>query len=105
MGLELMGFARSNLDDLWIDPAEYQRELHEAANVLSMARIRTSIYNHQLCLLDPSIRRFAVKSISDWKNEYMPECSGCLLMNDCGGFFSSASLRRSAHIQPVLATN
>jgi His-Xaa-Ser system radical SAM maturase HxsC len=105
MGLELMGFARSNLDELWIDPAEYQRELREAINVLSMARIRTSIYNHQLCLLDPSIRQFAVKSISDWKNEYMTECSGCLLMNDCGGFFSSASLRRSAHIHPVFATN
>jgi His-Xaa-Ser system radical SAM maturase HxsC len=39
MGLELMGFARSNLDDLWIDPVEYQRELREATNVLSMARI------------------------------------------------------------------
>ena len=105
MGLELMGFARSNLDDLWIDPADYQRELREASNVLSMARIRTSIYNHQLCLLDPSIRRFAVKSISDWKNEYMPECSGCTLMTDCGGFFSSASLRRSLHIKPELASN
>jgi His-Xaa-Ser system radical SAM maturase HxsC len=101
MGLELMGFAKSNLEDLWIDPVDYQPELVEATLALSMAHIRTSIYNHQLCLLDPSIRRFAVKSISDWKNEYMPECSGCELMSDCGGFFSSASLRRSNHIQPV----
>jgi len=101
MGLELMGFAKSNVDDLWIDPVEYRRELTEATLALSRAHIPTSIYNHQLCLLDTDIRRFAVKSISDWKNEYMPECSGCESMGDCGGFFSSASIRRSAYIQPV----
>jgi len=99
MGLELMGFARSNIDALWIDPVDYQRELAEATLTLARAGIRTSIYNHQLCLLDPSIHAFSVKSISDWKNEYMPECAGCSLMSECGGFFSSASLRRSPNIQ------
>ena len=103
MGLELMGFARSNLDELWIDPVDYQAELTEATRTMSRAGIRTSIYNHQLCLLDPRIRGFSVKSISDWKNEYMPECAGCQLMSQCGGFFSSAILRRSPHIRPQLA--
>jgi His-Xaa-Ser system radical SAM maturase HxsC len=102
MGLELMGFARSNIDALWIDPVDYQRELAEATLTLARAGIRTSIYNHQLCLLDPSIRAFSVKSISDWKNEYMPECAGCSLMAECGGFFSSASLRRSPYIRAKL---
>ena len=102
MGLELMGFAKSNIDDLWIDPADYQPELREATQTLSRARIRTSIYNHQLCVIDPEIRRFAVKSISEWKNEYMPECEGCASMADCGGFFSSALLRRSVHIKPII---
>jgi His-Xaa-Ser system radical SAM maturase HxsC len=102
MGLELMGFARSNLDELWIDPVDYQPELCEATRTLSRAGIRTSIYNHQLCLLDPTIRKFSVKSISDWKNEYMPECAGCELMSQCGGFFSSAVLRRSPHIRAQL---
>ena len=32
------------------------------------------IYNHQLCLIDRGLWPFAVKSISDWKNEYHPEC-------------------------------
>jgi His-Xaa-Ser system radical SAM maturase HxsC len=99
MGLELMGFARSNLEDLWIDPVDYQRELGEATRTLSRAGIRTSIYNHQLCLLDPVLRSYSVKSISDWKNEYMPECAGCQLMSQCAGFFSSAALKRSPHIR------
>ena len=98
-GLELMGFARSNLEELWIDPVEYQSELGEATRTLSRAGIRTSIYNHQLCLLDPALRSYSVRSISDWKNEYMPECSGCQLMSQCAGFFSSAALKRSPHIR------
>jgi His-Xaa-Ser system radical SAM maturase HxsC len=104
MGLELMGFARSNLDELWIDPVDYQRELGEATATLSRAGIRTSIYNHQLCLLEPTLRRFSVKSISDWKNEYMPECEGCQLMAQCAGFFSSAALKRSPHIRAQRAS-
>jgi His-Xaa-Ser system radical SAM maturase HxsC len=104
MGLELMGFARSNLDEVWIDPIEYQGELRDATITLSRAGIRTSIYNHQLCLLDPAIRSFSVKSISDWKNEYMPECTGCSLMAQCGGFFSSATLRRSPNIRPIVTS-
>jgi His-Xaa-Ser system radical SAM maturase HxsC len=103
MGLELMGFARSNLEEVWIDPIEYQQELRDATMSLSRAGIRTSIYNHQLCLLHPAVRSFSVKSISDWKNEYMPECTGCSLMAQCGGFFSSASLRRSPNIRPIAA--
>ncbi len=34
MGLELMGFAKSNLDAIWIDPVEYQPELREATEWL-----------------------------------------------------------------------
>jgi His-Xaa-Ser system radical SAM maturase HxsC len=99
MGLELMGFAKSNLDAIWIDPVEYQTELREATEWLAQNRMRVSIYNHQLCLLDPAIRKFALKSISDWKNEYMPECQGCDLKQECGGFFSSAKLRYSPNIR------
>lgn len=100
MGLELMGFAKANLEALWIDPMDYQTELRDAVQWLAANRMRVSIYNHQLCLVDPEIRRYAVKSISDWKNEYMPECTGCELKGDCGGFFSSAALRYSKHIAP-----
>ena len=100
MGLEITGFTKVNLDALWIDPVEYQAELASAVHLLDRFRIKTSIYNHQLCLLDPSLYEFNVKSISDWKNEYMPECSGCTRMNDCGGFFSSAKLRYSRNIRP-----
>lgn len=102
MGLELMGFARANLDQIWIDPADYQEELVEAVRVLTVGKVKAVIFNHQLCVLRPELRPFAVKSISDWKNEYMPECERCVEKGrGCGGFFFSAKLRYSDHIAPI----
>ncbi len=101
MGLEMMGFTKANIDSLWIDPADYQSELVEAVNILERFRMNVSIYNHQLCLLDKSLWRFAKKSISDWKNEYMPECNGCSIKSESGGFFSSAHFKYSDHIKAI----
>jgi len=101
MGLEMTGFTRANLDALWIDPLEYQSHLTEAVHLLADSRIHTSVYNHQLCITDRAIWDFARKSISDWKNDYMPECDGCDVKDMCGGFFSSAKLKYSGNIRPV----
>jgi len=89
MGLEMMGFTRANLDDLWIDPIEYKNHLSEAVRILNVYGIPVSIYNHPLCLINSDMEPFYKKSISDWKNEYAPECASCIRRNDCGGFFSS----------------
>lgn len=102
MGLEMTGFTKANLEELWIDPIDYQAQLVEAVEHLANSRIKVAVYNHQLCVTDRRLWRYARQSISDWKNEYMPECSGCAVRAQCAGFFSSARLRHSAHIQPVL---
>src|SRR5258706_1362562 len=103
MGLEITGFTRANLDSLWIDPVEYQEQLRSAVEVLHRYRVRVSIYNLQLCLLDKRLWKFAVKSISDWKNEYFKECADCDVQDECGGFFASAKLKRSEHIRAIRA--
>jgi His-Xaa-Ser system radical SAM maturase HxsC len=100
MGLEITGFTLANLENLWIDPVDYQEELYRAVSYLADSRMNVSIYNHQLCVLDKRLWPFARKSISDWKNEYMPECQGCHEKEKCGGFFASAKIRYSDHIQP-----
>ncbi len=103
MGLEMMGFARANVKDVWIDPVDYQDELREAVSLLARRRVKTMIYNHQLCLLHRELWPFAVRSISDWKNEYHPECEACSVRERCGGFFFSAKYRHSENIQAVAA--
>lgn len=102
MGLEITGFTKGNLKTLWIDPYDYRHQLEEAVDILTAYRVPTSVYNHQLCVVTPRVRPFAVQSISDWKQEYLPQCGDCEMRAQCGGFFSSsAKLRHSDHIAPV----
>lgn len=101
MGLEMIGFARANMADVWIDPIEYRDQLTEAVMLLHRKRIPTMVYNHQLCLIDERVWPFAVQSISDWKNEYHPECLRCSVAQNCGGFFFSAKYRYSDHIKAI----
>jgi His-Xaa-Ser system radical SAM maturase HxsC len=105
MGLEMTGFTIPNLKELWIDPVDYGRELVEAVRFLSQHGMRVSVYNHQLCVIPQEIWSYCRKSISDWKNEYLPVCGECGVRSRCGGLFSSALQRGySAHIHPVHET-
>ena len=101
MGLEMMGLARANMDTVWIDPADYRAELTEATLLLHEAGLTTLVYNHQLCVIDREVWPFTVCSISDWKNAFHPECNDCAVRDRCGGFFASATYRRSDHIQRI----
>lgn len=101
MGLELIGFAKANLSELWIDPYDYQQELEDAVAELARYRVNVSIYNHQLCVLRPCLWEFAKQSISDWKNEYLPKCESCNVRSRCGGFFSSGLWKPSSHIHAL----
>ncbi len=101
MGLEITGFTRANLDLLWIDPFEYRDQLSEAVGLLRSYGMNVSVYNHQRCLVNEDILPAYRKSISDWKNEYVSECSGCSKQSECGGFFSSQKeYKYSQHIRP-----
>jgi len=101
MGLELMGYVKMNLAALWIDPVEYQRQLCDAVAELEQGRVHTSVYNLPLCLLDRSLWRHAVKSISDWKNEFVEECEKCSVQGACAGVFSSNIPKMSPNIRAV----
>jgi His-Xaa-Ser system radical SAM maturase HxsC len=101
MGLEMIGFARANMEEVWIDPVNYRAELSEAVSLLARRGVTTMIYNHQLCLIDRHLWPFTVRSISDWKNEYHPECLRCGVVERCGGFFFSAKYRHSDHITAI----
>ncbi len=100
MGLEYIGYTPKNIDKLWIDPYDYQDELLESVEYLADQGMHVSIYNTPLCVLPEAAWKFARKSISDWKNEYLPECSVCTKLNDCGGHFKWNLKKHSEYIQP-----
>jgi His-Xaa-Ser system radical SAM maturase HxsC len=102
MGLEMMGYTKTNLKTLWIDPVDYQSALEEAVSCLALPGMNVSIYNHQLCVLRRSLWRFSRKSISDFKNIYLDACQKCTVLEDCGGLFKSGEQIHSKHIAPIL---
>lgn len=101
MGLEYTGYTPRNIGELWIDPFDYQNELEAAVNYLAMRDIPVSLYNHQLCVLRPSLWPYSQKSISDWKNMYLPECQNCKALANCGGLFQWAAKKHSDHIHSI----
>lgn len=105
MQMETTGLAEANLKDLWIDPYDYNNELREAVLLLNDRGITTYIYNAQLCVLTPELRPFAKQSISEWKDIYRPVCTGCVLKNECGGFFSTNNNNISTHIHKIECTD
>lgn len=104
MGLEHTGHTPMNLDALWIDPVDYQPLLKRCISALVRGGVQPLIYNLPLCVLDPDIRPFAVQSISDWKNVYVPACDGCVHKDDCCGFFAFNTNRVSRGILPFSET-
>ena len=101
MGLEITGYTRANLNDLWIDQWEYKDILSEAIEILNDYSIPVSIYNHQLCLINENVYDNYKHSISDWKNEYLESCNSCTRKKSCGGFFSTQiKYKHSKNILP-----
>jgi hypothetical protein len=101
MGLEMTGLARPNSTLVWADPADYQRELAGAVSILATTGIETRIYNHQLCVLDQSRWPYAVRSISDWRNDYLGICRSCAVRDACGGVFTTSGNRLSQSLHPL----
>jgi len=100
MAMEITGLASDNYETVWIDPHEYRDQLSRAVSVLNRADIYVSIYNLPLCLVESRSWNFARKSISGWKNDYLPVCESCLAREDCCGVFTTSGLHQSPHICP-----
>lgn len=87
MGIEPMGYARNNYNLLYVDLAEHKDTIESAVAFLANRGISVSLYNIPICILPSTVRTYARKSISDWKNVYLDECKLCVAKNGCCGFF------------------
>lgn len=90
MNMEAKGLARKNWSQLYVSPKDYSDKLETVAKQASMHGVNVRLFNYPLCHIPKTVYTLAVKSISDWKNNYSQECDSCLLAEKCGGFFSSA---------------
>lgn len=90
MGQEIIGEALRNYSDIWIEPIEFVASLNSAVLNLHALGMNVSIYNIPLCILPESCWRFARRSISDWKQRYVPCCEKCQRQDTCCGFFTTS---------------
>ena len=82
-------------------PRRLPARARRGGDILDDAGIATRIYNHQLCVLDRRLWPYAVRSISDWKNDYLDICRSCSVRDACGGVFTTSGNRLSQHLRPV----
>ena len=87
MQLEPMGYARIEWPMKFVDTTILSETLEHAVITADASGIYTELYNFPLCAVPPSLRKFCVKSISDWKQKYLSNCDDCSLKSSCCGFF------------------
>lgn len=88
MGVEPIGFAKAHRDVLWVDPVDAAPVLVESVGWLTRRGLSVSLYNLPLCALPKNLWPFTQRSISSWKQTYLPACASCAVRERCGGFFS-----------------
>lgn len=88
MGIEPIGFAKAHHEALWIDPVDIGESLADAVAFLDRRGIPVSLYNLPLCTVPKRAWPYAQRSISNWKQDYLPACESCLVRDRCAGFFS-----------------
>lgn len=101
MGMELCGYAAVNEEEIYISPHLYQEKLKQSVIAMHRRGLPISIYNIPLCLCYSDIHPFVRKSISSWKNKYLPQCSGCAEQTRCAGFFSTSTFLPETFIKPI----
>ena len=89
MGMEVLGNAWKNREQVWIEFDEVKDSLQQAVEQCFACGIIPSLYNYPLCLFDRKYWYCYRNSISDYKMRYFEECEKCTEKSRCGGFFAS----------------
>lgn len=88
MGLEMLGNAAKNIDDVWITYKTAFKYSKSGIVKLINNCVNVSLYNFPLCAVDKSFHLLCKKSITDYKIRFPDKCEGCTKMRDCGGIFA-----------------
>ncbi|EPX76426.1 His-Xaa-Ser system radical SAM maturase HxsC [Salipiger mucosus] len=87
MQMERIGYGRMNWTRCFFDSSTNFADLGAAIDLMRARRQSVALYNFPLCTVPPAYRDLAARSISDWKQKYLPGCESCSLRARCAGFF------------------
>ncbi|MEM6275629.1 MAG: His-Xaa-Ser system radical SAM maturase HxsC [Pseudomonadota bacterium] len=88
MQMEYIGYARRDWSTLFFDHSLDPVPIEAAVKTAEQHGLRTVLYNMPLCTLPPHLRDRAPRTISDWKQKYLPSCNACACRTACSGLFA-----------------
>jgi len=87
MQLENTGYATQHWEEIFFDNSVDFITLGKSLDYMKSVNIKTALYNFPLCTIPKDHRKYALSTISDWKNKYLEDCANCSKKGSCGGFF------------------
>jgi His-Xaa-Ser system radical SAM maturase HxsC len=87
MQMENIGFGRRIWKEEFCDTSINFESIADAINISQGRGVETLLYNFPLCTVPLKYNKYAVRSISDWKQRYLKACLGCSMQSECSGFF------------------
>lgn len=100
MGLEMLGNAAKNQQDVWLSYNEAFECSKNAIIKLIEAGIDVGLYNFPLCAVEENFHSICRKSITDYKINFFEECEQCSLKESCGGVFDGSKRLAKYDIEP-----
>ena len=101
IAMEMMGSAAVYREELWVNYPEVFQKAEKAVKIFIENGIDVQLYNFPLCAVKKGYWPLAVKSITDYKVRYMPECEFCKVKEICGGFFASTKQLMKPEVWPI----
>ena len=100
MGLEMMGNAMLNRQDVWVGYDTLMPEVEAVADILLSHGVSVRLFNYPLCKVGHKYHTIYYRSISEYKIRYKPECDDCTKQSECGGFFQTTIAMPDITVQP-----
>ena len=105
MGLETMGNAVKNYDEVWIDYHIATSFFEKAIDILVGNGVDVMIFNYPLCCINEKYWLLARRSITEHKLRYFNECKNCSVKEACSGFFESTFNVAKLTVRPVVISD
>lgn len=102
MGIETMGNAVKNLNDVWIDYEDATHSIENSIDLLVRNGVDVMLYNFPLCCIEKKYWMLARRSITPYKVRYYKECDTCKVKEGCCGFFNSTFKVVEKKVKPVM---
>lgn len=87
MQMEPIGFGRQSWRKCFFDNSVDFSAIGTAIDLMRARNQGVMLYNFPLCTVPMPYRDIAVRSISDWKQKFLPACDKCSMRGQCAGFF------------------